>query len=61
MTNISQAFPKFKKQQICNVFTIPEVVRESSKEVKDEGDYLHADENQSFLQVGFNNLGIKVS
>ena len=31
------------------------------KEVKDEVDFLHADKHQSFLQVDFNTLGIKVS
>ena len=31
------------------------------KEVREEVDFLHADKHQSFLQVGFNTLGIKVS
>ena len=31
------------------------------KEVRDEVDFLHADKYQSFLQVDFNILGIKVS
>ena len=31
------------------------------KEVSDEVDFLQADEHQSFLQVGFNISGIKVS
>ena len=31
------------------------------KEVRDEVDILHADKHQSFLQIGFNTLGIKVS
>ena len=31
------------------------------KEVKDEVDFLHADKNQTFLQVDFNTFGIKVS
>ena len=31
------------------------------KEVRDEVEFLHADKHQSFLQVDFNNLGIKVS
>ena len=31
------------------------------KEVRDEVDFLHADKHQSFLQVDFNILGIKVS
>ena len=31
------------------------------KQVRDEVDSLHADKNQSFLQVDFNTLGIKVS
>ena len=30
------------------------------KQVRDEVDFLHADKHQSFLQVYFNNLGIKV-
>ena len=45
-----QAFPKFPKQQVCNVFTI------SQKEVRDEVDFLYADKQQSFLQVGFSTL-----
>ena len=31
------------------------------KEVRDEVDFLHTDKHQSFLQVDFNTLGIKVS
>ena len=31
------------------------------KEVRNEVDFLHGDKHQSFLQVGFNTLGIKVS
>ena len=31
------------------------------KEVRGEVDFLHADKHQSFLQVDFNTLGIKVS
>ena len=31
------------------------------KQVRDEVDFLHADKHQSFLQVYFNTLGIKVS
>ena len=31
------------------------------KEIRDEVDFLHADKNQSFLQVDFNTFGIKVS
>ena len=31
-----------------------------NKEVRDEVDFLHADKHQSFLQVDFNTLGIKV-
>ena len=31
------------------------------KEVRNEVDFLHADKHQSFLQVDFNILGIKVS
>ena len=30
------------------------------KEVRDEVDFLHVDKHQSFLQVDFNTLGIKV-
>ena len=30
------------------------------KEVRDEVDFLHADKHQSFLQLDFNTLGIKV-
>ena len=30
------------------------------KEVSDEGDFLHADKHESFLQVDFNTLSIKV-
>ena len=48
-----QTFPKFLKQQVCNVFTI-------KREVRDEVHFLHADKYQSFLQVDFNTLGIKV-
>ena len=48
-----QTFPKFLKQQVCNVFTI-------KKEVRDEVHFLHADKYQSFLQVDFNTLGINV-
>ena len=50
-----QSFPKFQKEQVCNVFTIPQ------KEVQDEVGFLHADKHQNFLQVDFNILGIKVS
>ena len=31
------------------------------KEVRDEVDFLHADKHQSFLQVDFNTLSMKVS
>ena len=31
------------------------------KELRNENDFLHADKRQSFLQVDFNTLGIKVS
>ena len=31
------------------------------KEVRDDIDFLHADKHQSYLQVDFNSLGIKVS
>ena len=31
------------------------------KQVRDEVDFLHGDKHQSFLQVYFNTLGIKVS
>ena len=33
----------------------------SKKKVRDEVDFLQADKHQSFLQVDFNTLGIKVS
>ena len=42
--------------KVCNVFN-----NNSKKEVRDEVDFLHADKHQSFLQVDFNTLGIKVS
>ena len=45
-----QAFPKF-----------PISLHYLKKEVRDEVDFLHIDKNQSFLQVNFNTLGIKVS
>ena len=32
-----------------------------TKELRNENDFLHADKHQSFLQVDFNTLGIKVS
>ena len=31
------------------------------QEIKDEFDFLHADKQQSFLEVYFNTLGIKIS
>ena len=31
------------------------------KELRDENDFMHADKHQSFLQVDFSTLGIKVS
>ena len=49
-----QAFPKFPKKQVWNVFTI------SPKKVRDEVDFFDADKHQSFLTVDFNTLGIKV-
>ena len=36
-------------------------LRYLKKEVTDEVDFLHADKHQSFLQIGFNTFGIKVS
>ena len=36
-------------------------LRHLKKEVRDEVDVLHAGKHQSFLQVDFNTLGIKVS
>ena len=50
-----QAFPKFPKQQVCDVFT------KLKEAVKDEIDFLHVDKDQNFLKVNFNTLGIKVS
>ena len=50
-----QAFSKFPKQQVCNIFII------SQKEVRDEVDFLHAGKHQSFIHVDFNTLDIKVS
>ena len=47
-----QAFPKFVKEQLCNVFTI-------SLKVGDEVGFFHANKHQSFLTVDFNTLGIK--
>ena len=49
-----QAFPNFRKKQVCNVFTI------SRKKVRDEVDFFDADKHQRFLTVDFNTLGIKV-
>ena len=48
-----QAFPKFVKEQLCNVFTI-------SLKVGDEVGFFDADKHQSFLTVDPNTLGIKV-
>ena len=31
------------------------------KELRYEKDFLHGDKHQSFLEVGFNTLGIKIS
>ena len=31
------------------------------KELRDKNDFMHADKHQSFLQVDFSTLGIKVS
>ena len=47
-----QAFPKFVKEQLCNVFTI-------SLKVGDEVGFFHANKHQSFLTVDFNTLGNK--
>ena len=49
-----QAFPKFPKKQVCNVFTV------SLQKVRDEVDFFDADEHQSFLTVDFNTLDINV-
>ena len=49
-----QAFSKFSKQQVCNVFTI------SQKEVRDKVDYLYADKHQIIREIDFNFLGIMV-
>ena len=48
----SQSFPKDKFVMSLQYL---------SKEVRVEVDFLHADKHQSFLQVDFNILGIKVS
>ena len=50
-----QAFPKFPKMNICNVFTI------SLKKVRDEVDFFDSDKHQSFLIVDFNILASKFS
>ena len=50
-----QAFAKFQKYQVYNIFTV------SQKRSRDKVDLLHTDKHQSFLQVDFNTLGIKVS
>ena len=47
--------PENKMTILHNVFTI------SQKEDRDEVDYLHVDNYQSFLQVDFNTFDIKVS
>ena len=52
-------WPGIPKLPESNNFAISLQCRK--KEVSDEVDFLHADEHQSFLQVGFNTLGIKVS
>ena len=49
-----QTFPKFPKYQVCNVFTISPYTSERRSCF-----FSHADKHQSFLQVYFNNLGIK--
>ena len=49
-----QAFPKFPKQQVCNVFQYLKI------EVRDKVDFLLADKHESFLQVDFNTWGIKI-
>ena len=51
-----QAFPKFPKQKVCNVFIIS-----CKRSQRNEIDFLHADKHQNFLQVDFNALIIKVS
>ena len=51
----AQISPKNKMTILHNVFTI------SQKEDRDEVDYLHVDNYQSFLQVDFNTFDIKVS
>ena len=47
--------PEVPKITICNVFTI------SQKKVRDKVDFLHREKHQSFLQVNFSPLDIKVS
>ena len=46
-----QAFPKFPKQKVCNVFIIS-----CKRSQRNEIDFLHADKHQNFLQVDFNAL-----
>ena len=49
-----------------NIPKVPKIARLQTlyiilkKEVGDEVDFFHVDKRQSFLQVGFNTLGIKV-
>ena len=51
-----QAFPKFPKYKVCNVFTIS-----CKKGYRDENDFLPVDKFQNFLQVDFSALIINVS
>ena len=50
-----QTSPEFPKYQACDV------IQYIQQRVRDELAFLHADKHQSFLQVYFNTLGVKVS
>ena len=51
----SQASSKYPKKQVCNIFAI------SKKNVKNELDFLPADERQRFLQIDTIILGVCVA
>ena len=50
-----------KHSQSSQNSKLPMSLQYLKKEVRDEVDFLHADKDQSFLQVDFNTLGIRVS
>ena len=50
-----------KHSQSSKISNIAMYLKYLKKEVRDEVDFLHADKHQSFLQIGFNTLGIKGS